>query len=148
MKQIHTEIFIDASAERVWQVLTGFADFPDWNPFLRSAQGDLTPGSKLEVRIQAPGSKGMTFKPTVLTAEPGGELRWIGHFLLPGIFDGEHHFILESIREGGVRFIQGERFTGVLVPLMALIGLFGKTEQGFVEMNLALKRRAELATEV
>ena len=111
MKLIHTEILIDASAERVWQVLTGFADFPDWNPLFRSAKGDLTPGSQLEIHIQPQDGKWMTFKPTVLTAEPGGELRWIGHFLFPGIFDGEHHFILESIREGGVRFVQGKRQT-------------------------------------
>ena len=58
MKQIHTEILIDASAERVWQVLTGFADFPDWNPLFRSAKGDLTPGSQLEIHIQPQDGKG------------------------------------------------------------------------------------------
>ena len=143
MKEIPTGILINASAERVWQVLTDFAAFPDWNPFMRSAEGSLTPGSKLTVRLQPPGSKGMTFKPTVLKADPGGELRWIGHLLFPGLFDGEHHFIIEHTEGGQVRFVHGERFTGILVPIMALFGLFKGTAKGFEEMNQALKARAE-----
>ena len=143
MREIHTDVLINASAERVWQVLTDFAAFPDWNPFMRTAEGNLTLGSKLTVRLQQPGSKGMTFKPTVLKADSGDELRWIGRLLFPGLFDGEHHFILEHTVSGQVRFVQGERFTGILVPIMALFGLFKNTAKGFEEMNQALKARAE-----
>jgi uncharacterized protein YndB with AHSA1/START domain len=35
MKELHTEIEIDASAERVWDILTDFASYPQWNPFIR-----------------------------------------------------------------------------------------------------------------
>jgi len=31
----------------------------------------------------------------------------LGRFLVPGLFDGEHYFIIEACPEGGVRFIQG-----------------------------------------
>ena len=143
MKEIHTEIGIDASAEKVWQVLTEFADFPQWNPFVRSIEGELTTGSQLTVRLEPTGGKGMTFKPTVLKAEPAQELRWIGHLMFPGIFDGEHHFIIEAQDDKRVRLVQGERFTGILVPLMAAMGLFKNTQQGFEAMNRALKARAE-----
>jgi hypothetical protein len=34
----------------------------------------------------------MRFRPTVLKAEPPRELRWLGHFVFRGIFDGEHIF--------------------------------------------------------
>ncbi len=40
MVQISTEIEINASPERVWQVLTDFPSLPDWNPFLQTAEGD------------------------------------------------------------------------------------------------------------
>ena len=145
MKKLHTDILIDASADRVWEVLSDFAAFPEWNPFLRAVEGDLTAGSKLEVRIQPEGDTGMTFKPTVLKAEPGQELRWLGRLIMPGLFDGEHYFIIESIGDGQVRFIQGEQFSGVLVPIMALMGIFKNTEKGFGDMNQALKARAEQA---
>ena len=47
MKEIRTEIAINASAERVWTVLTDFASFPQWSPFIAAAEGELTPGSAL-----------------------------------------------------------------------------------------------------
>lgn len=146
MKEIQTEIEIAAPAGKIWDVLTDFASFPQWNPFMQKALGEPKPGNRLEVYIQPPGGMAMTFKPTVLNAEPNRELRWLGNLLLPGIFDGEHYFLIEAHGEGGARFVQGEIFTGVLVPLMVLMGLFPKTTKGFEEMNRALKERAEEGT--
>jgi hypothetical protein len=141
MKEISTEIEIEATPDRVWQVVCDFDAYPDWNPFIRDISGKAERGSKLKVRIEPPGGRGMTFKPTVLAAEPQRELRWLGRLLIPGVFDGEHSFRIETADEGRVRFIQSERFRGALVPL------FGKnlekTERGFGAMNEALKRRAE-----
>lgn len=83
MKELQTEIEIDATPARVWQVLTDFDAYPDWNPFIRGISGEAQPGARLEVRIEPPGGRAMTFKPTVLQAEPGRELRWLGRFLAP-----------------------------------------------------------------
>jgi hypothetical protein len=142
MKELHSEIEIQASDERVWQVLTNFADFPQWNPFMRRASGEARPGARLEVHMQPSGASGMTFKPTVLKAEPNRELRWLGHLLIPGLFDGEHILTIEPLGANRVRFVQREIFTGLLVPLFAR-GLDTGTRRGFEEMNRALKARAE-----
>ncbi len=142
MKELRSEIEIQASAERVWQLLTDFASFPQWNPFIRRASGIIRPGERLEVYIQSPGARGMTFRPTVLTAEPNRELRWLGHFLIPGLFDGEHIFTIEPLGTQRVRFVQREIFTGWLVPFFARI-LGTDTRRGFEKMNQALKIRAE-----
>ncbi|HVD10636.1 MAG TPA: hypothetical protein VNB88_08330, partial [Gaiellaceae bacterium] len=56
-------------------------------------------------------------------------------------FDGEHSFSIERIDDSRVRFVQAERFTGVLVPLFGKS--LEKTRRGFTAMNEALKRRAE-----
>ena len=61
MKQIHTEIEISAPAERVWELLTDFAAYPQWNPFIRYISGRPVPGERLEVRLEPPGGRGMTF---------------------------------------------------------------------------------------
>jgi hypothetical protein len=142
MKEIRAEIEIQASAERVWQVLTDFASFPQWNPFIRWAIGEAKTNTKLEVHIQPSGARGMTFKPIVLKAEPNHELRWLGRFLMPGTFDGEHIFTIETLGADHVRFTQREVFTGLLVPLLAQ-SLDSDTRRGFDEMNQALKVRAE-----
>ena len=146
MKVLHSEIEIDTPAERVWGVLTDFASYPQWNPFIRKIRGQPTKGERLEVRIEPPGGRGMTFKPKVLNAEPNRELRWLGHLLVPGLFDGEHSFTIQPLGENRVRFVQREAFKGVLVPLFAR-SLETNTQLGFEEMNRALKERTEAASE-
>ena len=142
MFELHTEIEINAPAERVWSVIEDFSAYPQWNPFIRHIHGAAKQGEALEVRIQPSGGKEMTFRPTVLVAEPSRELRWIGRFLMPGIFDGEHRFVIEPLSEGKVRFEHAERFRGILVPLLRR-SLDRDTRRGFTEMNTALKERAE-----
>lgn len=87
----------------------------------------------------------MTFKPTVLVADADSELRWLGRFLVPGLFDGEHYFQLKANGQGGTTFVHGEKFSGVLVAF-AKSSLEGGTRAGFVAMNEAIKVRAEAAT--
>jgi hypothetical protein len=147
MKELHTEIEIEASAERVWGLLTDFASYPQWNPFIRSISGQPAPGERLEVRIEPPGGRGMTFKPKVLNAEPNRELRWLGHLLVPGVFDGEHSLAIQPLGEARIRFVQREAFRGLLVPLFAR-SLDNNTQRGFEEMNRALKERAEASPTV
>jgi hypothetical protein len=83
----------------------------------------------------------MTFKPTVRVVETNRELCWLGRLLLPGIFDGEHSLLIEPLDDGRSRFVQSERFTGLLVGLVK--GTLAKTETGFEQMNTALKERVE-----
>src|SRR5919107_2205313 len=144
MKQLYTEIEIDASAKRVWELLTDFASSPEWNPFIRSIGGQPAPGERLRARLEPPGGLAMTFKPKVLTAEPNRELRWLGHLLVPGLFDGEHSFTIQPLEDDRVRFVQREAFRGLLVPLFAR-SLESKTRRGFEGMNRALKGRVEAA---
>jgi hypothetical protein len=142
MKELHSEIDIQASDERVWQLLTDFASFPQWNPFILRASGEPKTGTRLEATIQPSSARGMTFRPTVLKAEPKRELRWLGHLLIPGLFDGEHSLTIQPLEANRVRFVQHEIFRGILVPLFAH-SLDTDTRRGFEEMNQALKMRAE-----
>jgi hypothetical protein len=142
-REIETSIEINASPERVWSVLTDFPRMGAWNPFIRSISGSPVRGGRLSVQIAPPGKRGMRFNPTVIVADAPRELRWLGHLLSHGLFDGEHYFLLERTADGKTLLIHGEKFSGILV------GLFGRgldaTKAGFDAMNRALKRRAEEA---
>jgi hypothetical protein len=140
MRTIETSIEIAAPPSRVWEVLCDFARYPEWNPFIISISGSMRAGEQLKVLVQPTGKSGMKFNPIVLVAEPERELRWKGKVLVNGLFDGEHYFRMEPSGRG-TRFHQGERFTGLLVPLLS--GALAATEQGFNAMNEQLKRRAE-----
>lgn len=142
MREIATDVAINAPAKKVWDILIDFAQFSEWNPFIRGAEGEVREGARLKVHIVPPGQRAMTFKPTVKRAVPERELRWLGHLWIPGLFDGEHIFEIEPRGEANVRFVQRERFSGLLVPLLWRY-LERSTRQGFQEMNAALKERAE-----
>ena len=143
MRKIRTEIDIAAPPERVWAVLTDFAAYPRWNPFIKSIAGTPAVGERLTVSINLPGRSAMTFKPVVKAAQPARELRWRGTVLMRGIFDGEHFFLVQPSGADGTHFIHGEVFSGLLVGLFSR--MFDDTEAAFRAMNDALKEQAESA---
>lgn len=139
-RTIHTEIVINAPAATVWQVLTALDSYAAWNPFFQRASGTVAVGERL--RLERRRNTGtMVFTPTVLEVRENRELRWLGHVLLPGIFSGEHSFTLIPLPDNRVQVVQRESFRGVLVPFFA--SLLNETEVGFVDLNRALKARAE-----
>jgi hypothetical protein len=144
MRELRQEIEVDAPPERVWAVVSDFPAYPEWNPFIRRISGEPREGATLEVRIEPPGARATTFKPTVRAVEANRELRWLGRLLVPGIFDGEHSLRIDPLEGGRSRFVQSERFSGVLVPFVK--GTLAKTEAGFEQMNTALKARVEQAS--
>lgn len=142
MPTIKATIDIGASAEMVWRVLTNFPAYPKWNPFLREVHGKPEPGARLKVRLRLSGRRSHRFSPRVTKAIPAAELHWRGKLLFGGLFDGEHSFIIVPNGVMGVRFIQRERFTGLLVPVI-LPFIAGKTRLAFERMNVALKKVVE-----
>ena len=142
MKEVFSEIEIQAPAERVWQVLTDFASYPEWNPFIHRISGQPKEGTRLKVYIEPPGAKGRIFRPKVLKTDPNHELRWLGRLLIPGLLDGDHIFTIGHIGRNRVRFVQREIFSGFLVSFLGH-GLDAKIGLGFGKMNQALKLRAE-----
>ena len=142
MKSIHTEIEINAPAEKVWSVLTDFSKYPDWNPFVKSVEGKVAVGTAFKVKLQQPEGKIMTFKPKCLAFEENREFRWIGHLFIKGLFDGEHVFKLKPIEGNKTKFVQCENFKGILVSLFWK-DLNTKTIKGFEMMNRKLKEISE-----
>lgn len=138
---LHAATWIAAPPEHVWRVLADFAAYPEWNPFIVEASGALLETERLRVRIQPHGFRPMTVRPVVRWVAPGQELRWRGSLLAPGLFDGEHAFRLQPLGRG-THFVQRERFTGLLVPLLLPLVRDG-TQHGFEAMNAALRTRAE-----
>jgi hypothetical protein len=141
-QRIETSIEINADPSKVWEVLSDFGSYPDWNPFIVSLQGKPEVGERLNVELRTVAGKRMKFTPTVLVWEPGRALIWRGKVLFRGIFDGEHRFELESAGEGRTRLSHTETFTGFLLPLI-WNSMKDDTRRGFESMNEALKVRVE-----
>jgi len=141
MKELQTAIGIQASPEKVWQVLTDLDRYPEWNPFIHHAIGKAEVGGKVDITFKS-GSKEMTLHCIVIKADPNRELCWRYHVGLPFLFQGEHSFIIEAAGDERVNFINREVFTGLLVPLQAK-DIDTNSRHGFARMDQSLRERAE-----
>jgi hypothetical protein len=139
---ITTSITINATAEKVWSILTDFENYAQWNPFITFIAGEIKVGNILQVTIAPPNGNAMKFKPTLLVVNKDTELKWKGKLMFKGLFDGEHFFNIVDNKDGSIKFIQGEKFTGILVPFFKKM-INVNTKNGFVLMNESLKERVE-----
>lgn len=142
-RNLHTEIHIDAPGSAVWETLTDFDSYPDWNPFVRRIRGDLVVGRKLDVVLrQDPNRPPLRIKPEVTVCRPGRAFAWRGALVVKSVFVGEHRFEVEEVSASETRFAQAEEFDGYLVPLIWTM-LDTKTRLAFETMNRALKIETE-----
>lgn len=140
-KVIERSIDIDASPAAVWGLLSNLDSFTAWNPFMTEAKGEFRVGERPHITMKLPDSKPMTISPTVLEVVPDRKVRWLGKVGPGGVFNGEHTLSIEPREGGGVRFVNHERFTGILVPFMGKT--LRKAEGAFDAMNAALKDKVE-----
>jgi hypothetical protein len=126
---------IAAPPEVVWDVLTRFEDWPDWNPVVKSmsVSGPLEPG--VEFRWKAgPG----TIVSTLEQVEPPRQIRWRGRTMS---IKANHEWRLEP-RGAGTHLETEESFSGLLARL------FRRPTQKMLDKSLSeglehLKREAE-----
>ncbi len=142
--QLRTELIILAPPQRIWDILLDFSRYPEWNPFIVSAEGVAQLGSALKVCLALPEDGSThTFRPIITACEPAERLAWRGQLGFPWLFSGYHFFELHAQPDGSTRFVQGEDFSGVLTKFLGRT--FTLTGRGFVYMNQALQKRSESA---
>ena len=142
MLEIKTKINIDCPPEKVWKILTDFEKYPDWNPMIKSIEGELRRRNRLKVRLEIKGMSKMTIKPRVATFHSGKSFSWLGHLLIIGLFDSHHIFELDQNQDGSTEFIHREQFSGMMVFLMKKT-LKTKVTSAFEDMNRILKSTCE-----
>jgi hypothetical protein len=140
VKTIETTTDIDAPPEVVWEVITDFARYREWNPFITELLGELQQGARLRATFALAGRKPQTFTPTLTDVDPNRRLVWNGRLAVPKLFDAEH--IFEVAPHGtGSRLVHREHFRGVLVPLLR--STLTATHDAFTRMDAELAQRAE-----
>ncbi len=142
MREIFTEFEVDAPVDQVWSVLVDIEKWHEWNPFIPEISGEVSVGSRLKVRIEPPGGKPMTFKPTVSCFQENRDFIWVGTIPIPGAFRGEHIFELRPIDDSRTKVIHREEFSGWMLPFLWK-NLDKDARGGFQLMNEALKNEAE-----
>jgi hypothetical protein len=142
MRELRAEIQISAPINQVWQVLTDFDHWKDWNPMVNQASGSASVRSKLNITMRGPDSKdAMKYQPTVLEVNPPKRFRWRATMISGLLFTNDRVFELKE-KHGGTELINKEEFSGLMVPLF-----WNKMNQFVVpmleKMNKALKDKME-----
>jgi uncharacterized protein YndB with AHSA1/START domain len=129
------EIDIDAPPERVWDVLTQFEKWPEWNPDVKSMsyEGPLVPGTQFRWKA-GPGK----IVSTLDRIEPPRYISWHGRTLT---IDAYHEWWLEP-RDGGTHVRTEESFFGTLARL-ARRPLQNALDKSFADGVAHLKRGVE-----
>lgn len=142
MNEIRTEIIINAPKEKIWKILTDFASYPEWNPFIVSING--TPGLGATVFFVAKFEAILIpILANILEFEKEKKFSWGGPGIswLKPVFTTEHFFIIEEIEPGKCRFTNREQMDGAIPDAMWLF--IEKGKPAYEAMNEALKKRAE-----
>jgi uncharacterized protein YndB with AHSA1/START domain len=129
------ELEIAAPPEVVWDVLTGFEQWPDWNPDVKSMsfEGPVAPGSEFRWKA-GPG----TIVSTLEQVDRPSYIKWRGRTLS---IKALHEWRLEP-SNGGTRVETEESFGGFLARLLR--GSLQKTlDRSTVSGLEHLKRESE-----
>jgi hypothetical protein len=138
---IDTSIDIDAPPAVVWAQLIDLASYPEWNPNVTVAEGDLREGATLDIRIERAGAKPREMTVTVTEVEDQRRLEWVGSVGFGWLFQGRHSFELEPLEGGGTRLHNREEVSGLLASFVVT----DEPERDYEATNEALKSRVETA---
>lgn len=138
-KEYHTEILLNASVDTVWETLTDFSTYPEWNPLVGWLRGDFRTNGQIHMFIKP---LNRSFKARLKTVQQHKEFTWIGAQLAPWVLSGEHYYRLETIGDGVTRLRHGEYFRGLGSALIRT-SLLHRMEHAFIQHNLMLKERIE-----
>jgi len=142
MAVYRTTFPIVASPEAVWEVLTDFERYPEWNPSLPSISGELRSGSTVSLTLAMPGRPSPKVKGTLGDVEPGRRLTWHGNVGGDWLFAGTREFLIDAQSDGTVRFTHVEDVRGVLFPLFRAV-MGSAIQRHHDALNVALTERAE-----
>ncbi|WP_338790971.1 SRPBCC domain-containing protein [Bernardetia sp. MNP-M8] len=142
LPQVYTEIIINASKEKVWNVLLDFPNYPTWNNFIKKIEGNSNLGGKIEAKMFPPAGLPITFDGTICRNTPNKTLAWNGYMIARWLFEPTHIFEIEEKTENQILFIHREEYKGFIIPFIKFMlpTLVGK---GFEVMNKDLKKFVE-----
>jgi hypothetical protein len=138
---IATEIDIAAPVATVWDALTDYAAYADWNPYLVRIEGEAVAGSSITVHSRPVTDGDVMVAPVDVVSVAPYIMRWEGGYPDRNQFKGDHWFVLEAA-PGGTRLKHFEHFSGSRAA--DILGAYRSIiAANFVRFNTALKARAE-----
>ncbi len=129
---------IKAPVAVVWEVLSDFEAYPEWNPCVQF-RGNPVAGARVPLTLQLMG-RSFPFSVMVEAIDEQRELRWRGG--PRRLMTGTHYFKIRAMDPETTEMVHGERFEGVAVRMTWPV--VGRAFETFYErINEALIQRCE-----
>jgi hypothetical protein len=145
---ISDSVDIAAAPEAVWQVMTDFDRYPEWNPFAVRCSTSLLPGDPIDMSVAfiLPGRRRLRQREWIRTHTPGREF---SYSMAPVPFSALRSRRTQSITPLGdaqTRYTSRFELSGWLHPVVQLL-LGARLHRGFHAMTAALLKRVEQSGE-
>jgi uncharacterized protein YndB with AHSA1/START domain len=134
---------IDAPADLVWEVMTDYARYPEWNPYTVQVETTLEIGDPIDLTLPNPDGSEGTFvnREYIRVVDPPHHLRYDTGDEMEGIFAYRDQWI-EALGPERSTYRTTDTFSGEHAPLVIeTTGAWVK--EGFDAVARALKARAE-----
>ncbi len=140
--KLHESVEVEASAERVWEVIVDLDRYGEWNPFVVAASSTLNPGEPIHMKVRLFGAFTQPQTETILEVEAGHRLCYgLGPTAFGALMSHRCHEI-EALSESRSRYTSHFELEGWISPVVDLL-MGGRLGRGFAGNTASLKDRAE-----
>ncbi|MGW5452898.1 MULTISPECIES: SRPBCC domain-containing protein [Nocardia] len=137
---IDETVEIDAPAAKVWQVLTDFAHYGEWNTFCYEASSTLVPGEPIDMMVNLGGNK-RAQREWIRTHTPGVEFSYAMKPVPLGALHSLRSHTVVPLGEDRCRYESRFTLAGWLSPVVTL-ALGKHLRAGFDAMTAGVAARA------
>ncbi len=140
---IRTSIALPANLRDSWKVLTDFAEYPTWNPYLTRVEGRFSVGENMSFTLVDENfSDPLHLSATLGEVSPNKRFFWTGRVGIQGLFDTKHVFELVASDEETSELHHYEEFRGLIPAILPdREKRSANTRAAFERMNRALRQR-------
>ncbi|WP_184716281.1 SRPBCC domain-containing protein [Caulobacter sp.] len=140
-RAVEHRIGVQAPAEIVWEIVSDFETWHQWNPLYKKAEGQLKIGTALSLEQHLPGETPIVIAPIVQDWVPYEQLHWRSK-RLGGFVTAIRYLEIENMGPTSSTFSNGELFMGLLLRFVSRDDR-RKLKAAFTQMGEAVRDRAE-----
>ncbi len=141
-RAVEFRLGVQAPAEIVWEVVSDFDSWKDWNPLYRKAEGQMKIGTTLTLEQHLPGEPAKVITPIVQDWVPYEQLHWRST-RVGGLVTAIRYLEIENMGPENATFSNGELFIGMLLRFISRDER-RRMRAAFTEMGEAVRDRAEV----
>ena len=120
----------DINSDTLFQIVSDFNKYSDWNTIIPNAKGELKIGTKLKLTMNM-GGKTKPFNPKVISIDQGKSFSLSKILITKGMGELTHQFEFISLPNNKTEFIQTWTGKGILVKMM-----WSKIAKGFSDFEI------------